>query len=250
MPEASAYSSCPILFEDGSLLVVDKPAAVLSHPNEGHTGAHGRCAFSGGYSAAQRKFTTPGGPLWLIHRLDEDTSGVLLAAKTESAAAACRLAFEQDRVRKHYHALVRSGGLRKEGAWLDHLVTSSEKGRVRTQVRTNARPNAELHYRLLAENTKLRLGLLDIDLYTGRTHQIRVQAASRKHPIAGDDVYGDFTMNRELRRTHGLSRLFLHAHTLEIIHPVTKKKLTLRSPIATELGEVLRQLALNPSVSG
>lgn len=244
MPDPTAYTTCPPLFEDAALLVVDKPTGVLSHPNDPGPAAPGSCAFLGTYSADERKFQTPCGPLWLIHRLDEDTSGVLLAAKTQAAAAACRLAFEQDRVRKHYLALVRAGNMKPKGAWLDHLVTSAGRGRVRTQVRAHAKPNAELHYRLVAQHASLRLSLLDIDLYTGRTHQIRVQAASRSYPIAGDDVYGDFSLNRELRRSHGLNRLFLHAHTLEIMHPVTRKKLTLRSPLPGELGDVLHRLKL------
>ncbi len=244
MPEPPAYTTCPVLFQDAALLVVDKPTGVLSHPNEDGAGAPGRCAFLGTYSAGERRFQTPCGPLWLIHRLDEDTSGVLLAAKTQAAAGACRLAFEQDRVRKHYLALVRAGSMKPKGAWLDHLVTSAGKGRVRTQVRAHAKPNAELHYRLVGQHASLRLSLLDIDLYTGRTHQIRVQAASRSYPIVGDDVYGDFSLNRELRRSHGLNRLFLHAHTLAILHPVTRQKLTFHSPLPAELADVLRRLSL------
>lgn len=243
-------TACPVLFEDGSLLVVDKPSGVLSHPNNGETGSPDRCAFIGKYDEAQRRFSTPAGPVWLIHRLDEDTSGILLAAKSQNAAAACRLAFEEDRVRKHYLALVRASGLRKEGAWLDHLITSTSKGKARTQVRANARPNAELHYRTLGENTAHRLALIDIDLYTGRTHQIRVQSASRRHEVCGDDVYGDFTLNRELRRAFGLRRLFLHAWKLEIIHPVTRKKLTLHSPLPADLTEVVAKLGITPPAVG
>lgn len=239
MPGDVLFTTCPILHEDRAIVIVNKPSGLLSHPNPGQSPAEGTAAFLGPYDAAKRCFTTPAGPLWLIHRLDEDTSGVLLAAKTEAAANACRAAFEEDRVRKRYFALVTGGGLRKTGAWLDHLATAHGKGKARTRTVPGARPNAELHYALLGESPTLRLALLDIDLLTGKTHQIRVQAASRHHPILGDDIYGNFTLNRDLRRSLGLQRLFLHAHTLEILHPQTRKKITAKAALPNDLAEVL-----------
>jgi 23S rRNA-/tRNA-specific pseudouridylate synthase len=98
-----------------------------------------------------------------------------------------------------------------------------------------------LHYSTLAASGSHPLCLLDIDLYTGKTHQIRVQAASRSHPVAGDDVYGDFARNRALRRDLGLTRLFLHAHRLELIHPLTRKRLTVEAPLPDDLHGVLEK---------
>ncbi|MBL9116396.1 MAG: RluA family pseudouridine synthase [Verrucomicrobiaceae bacterium] len=230
---------CPVLFEDRGILVVNKPAGVLSHPNEPlGEGA----AFVGRYDATQRRFDGPSGKLWLIHRLDEDTSGVLLAAKTEQAAERCRVAFEQDRVRKRYLAALLGSGLGAGGAWLDHIATEPKHGRVRSVVKPGARPNAELHFKRLAVNHDYKLTLVEIDLFTGRTHQIRVQAARRRNPVAGDDVYGDFSVNKSLKKELGLERLFLHAHQLEILHPITQKHLKFTAPLADELSAVASAL--------
>jgi RluA family pseudouridine synthase len=245
MSAESSRTQSTVLYEDAALLVVEKCSGVLSHPNPGKSDLAVAAAFEGRYMESERRFDTASGSLWLIHRLDEDTSGVLLAAKTHAAAEICRQAFEQDRVRKHYWALIRAAGLRKQGAWLDHLETRSTSGSVRTWVQKQRRPNAELHYRIISENSAQRLALVDIDLYTGRTHQIRVQAAARSHPVAGDDVYGDFAMNRELRRTLGLRRLFLHAWKLEMLHPVSKKKLSFVSQLPADLKEVSAALGLH-----
>ncbi len=228
---------CPVLFEDRWLIVVDKPHGVLSHPNP--RGENERCAFEGRYDFDEKTFDTPAGPIWLIHRLDQDTSGVLLAAKDEHTADACRLAFGNDEVRKLYLALSSGGGLRKQGVWQDHLAVKHEKNRVRTQVVHGARPNAESNFRVIEQNSAHRLTLIEIGLITGKTHQIRVQLASRHHPIVGDDVYGDFALNRRLRKDLGARRLFLHARRLEFKHPKTGEALKIEAPLAIELQSVL-----------
>src|SRR5512142_595610 len=96
----TSLTKCPVLFEDADLIVVDKPEGVLSHPNPGPKTPE--AAFEGPYDLGDRRFETPQGPLWLIHRLDQDTSGVLLAAKNEKSAAACRNAFQERDVKKSY----------------------------------------------------------------------------------------------------------------------------------------------------
>ncbi len=245
MSAPAAFTSCPILYQDRCILVVNKPAGVLSHPNLNR--ADEAVAFPGAYDAGKRCFATPAGPLWLIHRLDEDTSGVLLAAKTEAHAEACRAAFEEDRVRKHYFALVSGTQLRPAGTWLDHLATTAGKNAARTRVIPQARANAELAFKVLVKNPSHRMSLLDIDLMTGKTHQIRVQAATRRCPVLGDDVYGDFALNREVRRAWGLSRLFLHAHRLEIIHPATRKRIVFEAELPGELAAVLEQVGMGLS---
>ncbi len=193
-----------------------------------------RCAFEGRYDLDQRCFEGPAGKVWLIHRLDQDTSGVLLAALDERSAEKCRALFEQGGVRKHYSALVR-GSLPAQEIWLDHLVTNRAAGRVRTTVLKGRPPNAELHMEVKAHNTQQRVSWIDTDLITGRTHQIRVQAASRQHPLVGDDVYGDFDMNRRLRQQFGIKRLCLHARQLELRHPASGNKLSVQAPLPDDL---------------
>lgn len=242
MSQAS-YTNSPILFEDKWLLVVNKPQGVLSHPNPKGL-ADDRCAFEGPYDFEEKCFSTPAGKAWLIHRLDQDTSGVLLAAKDAKTADACRAAFAENEVRKIYVALAAGGGLKKEGVWLDHLVVNHSRKQVRTEVLKGRRPNAESRFRLLGYSPAERLSLIEVELITGKTHQIRVQCASRHLPIVGDDVYGDFELNRKLRKELGLKRLCLHARTLRLKHPVTGAALTLQARVPEELEGVLVKVGL------
>lgn len=245
MPDASAdITSCPILHRDRFIVIVNKPAGVLSHPNSFRSDPKIRCAFEGRYDLDQRCFEGPAGKVWLIHRLDQDTSGVLLAALDERSADQCRAFFEQGSVRKHYSALVR-GSLPPQEIWLDHLVTNRAAGRVRTTVLKGRPPNAELHMEVQSHHAQQRVSWIDIDLITGRTHQIRVQAASRQHPLVGDDVYGDFDMNRRLRQQFGIKRLCLHARQLELKHPASGNKLSVQAPLPDDLRGLWKSLVFS-----
>lgn len=238
MPTPHPSTTCAILHEDRHLLIVDKPHGVLSHPNP-KSAKPQRSAFEGRYDAEKRVFHSPGGPVHLIHRLDQDTSGVLLAAKDEKTADSLRAAFEAEQVRKTYLALCGGGGLKNDGVWLDHLATEHERHQVRTTVKRGLRPNAEAHYRLLHYSTAHRLALLEIDLITGKTHQIRVQAASRNLHLIGDDVYGHFERNKAMRKTLGARRLFLHAQILRLKHPASGQNLVITAPLPPDLIAVL-----------
>ncbi|MGV3664452.1 MAG: RluA family pseudouridine synthase [Prosthecobacter sp.] len=239
MSTEPVITRCEVLHQDRFLIVVNKPHGVLSHPNPKASKPQ-PAAFEGSYDADRRCFKSAAGLVWLIHRLDQDTSGVLLAAKDEKTAAACREAFEAQTVRKIYLALCAGGGLKPEGVWLDHLVTAHEKHQVRTSVRQGTRPNAEARFRLLQYSAVQRLSLVEIELITGRTHQIRVQAASRRLPLVGDDVYGHFELNRKLKQSLGARRLFLHAHELRLKHPASGQMLTVQAPLPAELSAVLQ----------
>lgn len=238
MSTPHACTTCPVLHEDRQILIVNKPHGVLSHPNP-KSGKPQHSAFEGRYDADKRCFQTPGGPIFLIHRLDQDTSGVLLAAKDEKNANACREAFEKELVRKKYLMVGCGGGLKPTGTWLDHLATEHAGHQVRTAVRRGARPNAELHFRLLHYSAVHRLSFLEIDLITGKTHQIRVQAASRHLAVLGDDVYGSFELNRALKKSLGARRLFLHAHQLSLKHPASGQPLVISAPLPDDLVAVL-----------
>ena len=238
MLDPPAITACPVLHRDRFIVLVDKPQGVLSHPNPGPSSKPQRAAFAGRYDLETKRFHGPSGEVFLIHRLDQDTSGVLLGALSETMAERCRAAFEAGQVKKRYLALVH--GLPKpEGVWQDHLAVTRERGQVRTVVNAKAAPNAELRYRVLTQSEKHRVSLLEIDLITGRTHQIRVQSASRKHPLLGDDVYGDFDLNKRFRKDHGLRRLFLHAQQLELKHPASGQMLCVQAVLPVELGAVL-----------
>jgi 23S rRNA-/tRNA-specific pseudouridylate synthase len=251
-----------ILFEDEDLIVVDKPEGVLSHPNPQQS-QKSKSSFEGIYHVEERCFDTPQGRRWLIHRLDQDTSGVLLATKTEVAARKCRELFEKDKIQKVYLALVPGIPRPPKGVWRDHLGKQSFQGKVRSAVLSGRPPNAELRYtsgsileiptpRQISKAPYIRsartlppppkLTLLELTLITGRTHQIRVQAASRRFPVAGDRVYGDFSLNRFLRETIELRRLFLHASRLEFSHPTTNHLVKIVSPLPESLSSALKRL--------
>ena len=233
----SSFTQCPVLFEDADLIVIDKPEGVLSHPNPGNKNP--AAAFEGPYNPGERQFQTPQGPVWLIHRLDQDTSGVLLAVKNKKSAAACREAFEQRKVKKHYVALVSRRPMPAHGIWRDTLVEHRSGGGIRSAISTLGRLNAFLNYKMKEYYPKFNLSLLEIDLLTGKTHQIRVQSTYRGHPVAGDRVYGNFTLNKELKEALDLRRLFLHAWRLVLPHPRSGKPLTIDSPLPEDLENCL-----------
>ena len=129
------------------------------------------------------------------------------------------------------------------GIWRDHLMERRSGGGIRSAVSTLGRPNAFLNYKMKEYFPKLNLSLLEIELLTGKTHQIRVQSSYRGHPVAGDRVYGNFTLNKELRQALDLRRLFLHACRLIFPHPTTGKLLTIESPLPEDLEECLLRIS-------
>lgn len=230
----------PVLYSDEHLILVDKPEGVLSHPNPA-SDKNTKAAFEGKYDLKTRCFHSSIRPVYLIHRLDQDTSGVLLACWDPAVAETLRLAFEEGRVHKHYLALV-AGNPAPKGIWQDYIDTRKEHGRVRSFARRSPKPNAKLTYRVKHYDPRFRLSLLDIQLFTGKTHQIRVQSASRANPVCGDDVYGNYSFNKKLKREIGLKRMFLHASSLEFAHPSTQKMMRFEAPLPESLKDCLSQI--------
>ena len=236
---------CPILYDWEGLLAVDKPAGVLSHPNPpgGPVSKRPkRSAFEGAYDFDERCFKTPEGPVWLIHRLDQGTSGVLLAARSKEAARESRRLFEEGEIQKSYLVLVISHLKPPRGFWNDCLATRRFKNKVQSCVMPHGPVNARLSYRVRRIYPQTSLSLIDVSLLTGKTHQIRVQCAHRGYPVAGDDVYGDFRLNRRLRREFRIDRLFLHAQAVEMKHPLTRKPIKIAAPLPDKLERVLEAL--------
>ena len=240
----------PVLYEDKELIIIDKPAGVLSHPNQpltyplpkGEGQGEGRgplCAFEGAYDFDERRFQSPVGPLWLMHRLDQESSGILLACKNKDAAKMCRAAFEKREIEKKYLALVSRKPIPPKGKWMDFLSEKKSGGGLRVTVAKGPKPNAVLHYTQKEVFPKFNLALLEINLVTGKTHQIRVQSAYHGHSIAGDRVYGVFSLNKELKQAIGLRRLFLHAWRLALKHPKTGAPLEVETRLPEELEQCL-----------
>jgi 23S rRNA pseudouridine955/2504/2580 synthase len=219
----------PIVFEDDALLVIDKPAGVA---------VHGGSGVSFGV-IEQLRAARPGARfLELAHRLDRETSGLLVLAKKRPALVALHAALREGRVVKRYLALVK-------GAWTRASRT------VELPLRKRVTATGERHVSVgeggQASRTEFRLvercgefSLVEATLATGRTHQIRVHLAHVGYPIAGDDRYGDFELNRALAK-RGLKRMFLHARALGFAHPLGAGRVELEAPLPEDLARFLAQ---------
>jgi 23S rRNA pseudouridine955/2504/2580 synthase len=216
-----------VIFQDKHLLVIDKPAGVA---------VHGGSGMSFGVIEALRA-SRPHETLELVHRLDRDTSGCLLVARDRATLTAL-------------HALIRNGGLHK--TYLALVAGSWQLGtkRIDAPLATDNRQHGERHVRVAAAGKDSVsvfkpvqfLGslatLMEVDIPTGRTHQIRVHASFAGHPLLGDDKYGDRERNAELRR-HGLKRTFLHAQSVAFEWPGSGVPFHASAPLPSDLAAVL-----------
>ena len=216
-PPAARPLDLPIVFEDAALLVIDKPSGVAVH---GGSGVSFGVIESLRVSRPQAKF------LELAHRLDRDTSGLLIVVKKRSALVELHRMLREGEVRKVYLAVVKGeyGGPREIKASLHKYVTGSGERRVAIQEDGMAAVT-----RVKKLKTSSAFSLLEVELLTGRTHQIRVHLAHAGHPVVGDDKYGDFALNRTLK-----TRLLLHAAKLSFRHPVSGEPVKLASPLPAE----------------
>lgn len=224
----------PILFEDEHVLAIDKPSGLAAHGGSG-------IAFG---LIEQVRAARPNQPfLELVHRLDRDTSGILLLAKSRRALVGLHEQMREGRVDKRYLALVK-------GDWLNdrqHVKAALTKyltrvGERRVMVDPEGMPSHTIF------NLRERLGgfsLLDAELKTGRTHQIRVHLAHVGYPIVGDDKYGDFELNKRVARGDfgiRLLRLFLHAYATRFAHPVGGAPIDLMTPLPSDCDLFVRRL--------
>jgi 23S rRNA pseudouridine1911/1915/1917 synthase len=210
--------------------VVAKPAGLVVHPGAGHSTGTLVNALLGREDA---RLSSAGGPVrpGIVHRLDKDTSGLLLVAKHDRAHAALARDLAARRIHRHYLALVQ-GHLEPEGT-VDRPIGRHPRDRKRMAIVPGGR-RAVSHWRVLE-----RLGgldLVEVRLETGRTHQIRVHLSSLGHPVAGDRTYG---ADPGLAARLGLDRPFLHAWRLELDHPVTGQPIELEEPLPPDLDAAL-----------
>jgi 23S rRNA pseudouridine955/2504/2580 synthase len=220
----------PIVLEDASLLVVDKPAGVA---------VHGGSGVSFGVIESLRAARPQAKLLELAHRLDRDTSGLLMVAKKRVALVELHRMLRDGEVDKTYVAIVK--GTPAERSFdidepLHKYVSGSGERRVSVK-------EGGLRALTRVKVTRAGKGLsqLEVRLLTGRTHQIRVHLAHAGHPIVGDDKYGDFELNRALAK-RGAKRLMLHAARLAFSHPVTKEKVRLDAPMPAEMARFAGEL--------
>jgi len=215
----------PILFEDEAFLAIDKPSGIA---------VHGGSGIAHGVIESLRAMRPEARFLELVHRLDRETSGVLLVAKKRSALTALHELLRTRDMDKRYLVAVR-GRFRNEmqrvRAALAKRTTAS--GERHVSVAEDGQ-EAETVFRRLRRGAEV--SLLEAELLTGRTHQIRVHLAHLKHPVLGDDKYGDFELNKRLRK-EGLRRMFLHAASLAFTHPASGEKLRLEAPLPRDLAK-------------
>ncbi len=236
-----------IVYEDSHLLVVDKPAGLVVHPAAGNrqgtlvNALLFHCTDLSGIGGVLR----PG----IVHRLDKDTSGLLLVAKSDAAHQGLALQFEEHKISKRYKALVYGSPDEDEGI-IDMPIGRHPTDR--KKMSTKGRRGKEA---LTCWRVSERFGvatLLDVDLKTGRTHQIRVHLAAAGHPVIGDNVYGNpkrvNAFDNSFLRTNlkAMKRQALHASEITFLHPITHENLTFSSPLPDDIARLcdyLRQLA-------
>ncbi|MGB3391984.1 MAG: RluA family pseudouridine synthase [Stenotrophomonas sp.] len=224
-----------IVFEDARLLVINKPSGVASHGGSGIS--HG--------AIETMRALRPNQTLELVHRLDRDTSGLLVMAKKRSALSELQALLREDHgatggIRKRYLTLLAGrmpDGVMSVDAPLH--VGLRQGGERHVQVNAAGKPSLS-HFKVLERRGGH--SYCEVRIETGRTHQIRVHALHIGHPVAGDDKYGDPAVNKRLREQIGLKRLFLHAASLEFALDAGKTPYVLNAPLAPELAEALDRL--------
>jgi 23S rRNA pseudouridine1911/1915/1917 synthase len=219
----------PVVYEDAALLVIDKPAGMVVHPAAGHdegTVVHGLIAegLAGGHDRR------PG----VVHRLDKDTSGLMVLARDERAYAALVALMAARRISREYVALL-CGDLPQDEGTIDAPIGRHVRDRQRMSVHTSQPRRAVTHFSVARRLDGYTL--VDVRLETGRTHQIRVHFSALGYPVAGDVVYG------ARGRPDGLTRQFLHARRLSFPHPLDQgRELTFESPLPPDLAAFLASL--------
>lgn len=222
--EASPPAPFDVAYEDEHLLIVDKPAGVVVHPARGHRTGTLAQALAGRAAGGEDPWRAG-----IVHRLDRDTSGLLVIAKRDDVHRALKEMLAARRLRREYLALVTGRPPSRTGT-IDAPIGRDRRDRVLMSIDTDEPREARTHFeidRLLARTTLLRI-ILD----TGRTHQIRVHLGAIGHPVCGDPQYGT-------SGEYGLERQFLHAARLAFPHPVTGTPVDVTSPLPADLAAAL-----------
>ena len=234
-PIAQPEIPVDVVYEDADMLIVDKPAGLVVHPSPGHDAGtlvnallgRGADLAPAGIAGVQR----PG----IVHRLDRDTSGLLMVARTDAAQASLQAQLKARRIKKTYLALVH-GSVSAAVGRIEAPVGRDPGRRTRMAVVPSGRASTT-RYRVRERFAGWTL--LELDLVTGRTHQIRVHLDAIGHPVAGDPIYGTGTSRRG---PDGLERLFLHAWRLELTSPSSDRLIRAEAPLPEALETVLARL--------
>ena len=218
-----------ILYQDADLAVVNKPCGMVVHPAAGNESG----TLVNALLYAMDDLSGVGGVKrpGIVHRLDKDTSGVLIIAKNDAAHLALSEQLKAREMEKHYWAVV-EGTMKEPQGFIDQPIGRSDRDRKQMAIRADGR-EAQTEWTLL-ENLR-QAALLDVHILTGRTHQIRVHMRSIHHPVAGDPIYG-------LRHGVAVPRLMLHAKTIAFTHPRTGERMRFEAPLPEEYAAALKRL--------
>ena len=220
-----------IIYEDEVMLAIDKPAGMVVHPAPGHAKGTlvnallNHCSNLSGIGGVER----PG----IVHRLDKDTSGVVLVAKNETAHRALARQFKNRKIKKTYLALVR-GLVKSTSGIIETSVGRHKTNRKKMTTDADWGRQAQTRYEVL--ETLGHFSYLKVFPKTGRTHQIRVHLASIHHPVLGDKLYGGKITGPHIK----MQRQALHAHRIEIVHPISKQPLVFEAPVPPDIDDYLR----------
>jgi 23S rRNA pseudouridine1911/1915/1917 synthase len=229
-----------VAFEDEHLIVVDKPAGLVVHPAAGNldgTLVNALLHHCGGSLSGIGGVARPG----IVHRIDKDTSGLMVAAKTDRAHEGLAKQFAAHSIDRRYRAIA-AGRIAQSGGTIDAPLARSPQNRKKVAIAPNGK-RAVTHWRKLDDLRDATL--LECRLETGRTHQVRVHMASLGHPLLGDPVYGrDRKATKPLLETLGFRRQALHAQHLGFIHPITSAAMAFDSPMPADMQELFSHLVV------
>lgn len=221
------YGELDVLFEDEHLLIVQKPAGWPTHPNEkGQIGTLANLvAFHFQANGEEKRVRH-------IHRLDQDTSGTVIFAKHRLAHAVLDQMLSKKTIKRTYIAIA-EGLFKKKKGIIDAAIGRDKHHAVRRRISPTGQ-SALTHFQVIGVNKRLQITAVQLQLETGRTHQIRVHLSSLKHPLAGDSLYGGM-------RDH-INRCALHAKQVDMIHPFTGEPLTIEAPLPPDMAELMEQI--------
>jgi 23S rRNA pseudouridine1911/1915/1917 synthase len=223
-PAGAAEAAFAIAYEDDALIVVDKPAGVVVHPARGHERGTLAQALAGRAAGGEDPYRAG-----IVHRLDRDTSGLLVVAKSEAVHRSLKALLQERELRREYITLV-DGIPPAHSGTIDAPIGRDRRDRLLHSVDTDAPREARTHFELL--EPLRHEALLRVSLETGRTHQIRVHMQAIGHPVLGDRAYGGPVR-------FGLDRQFLHAARLAFPHPLTGEQVDISSPLPADLEAAL-----------
>lgn len=229
-----------IIYEDDDLLIVNKPAGLLTHPSaheQSYTLVNALLHHCGNSLSGIGGEKRPG----IVHRLDKDTSGVIVVAKHDESHKDLAKQIQQRKVEKYYLALVVGLMKSSSGTIEAPLLKTRIHKKNKVVISPNKLAKDSLTHFTVKEKIKDKYSLLEVQIITGRTHQIRVHLASINHPVVGDKTYGNKNVNSDTNKM-GLTRQFLHAYKLKFRHPRTHEWVEFKAPLSEDLKNILEAL--------